>query len=263
MSTGGNTRWGGQRTGSGGAWACGRRPGVPEKPFRAVVALLTLVDLPPGGARLDRLTLTRKQALPSLSHFPLRPKTALLATRHLSLTPRRFQQSPLPDPPRPASSASPEFSPASFSRRAKAERRLSQLQRDIALVLSRRLHLGGLRAFRSRFKRPTRRQRILLLLGLALAVFITAYNLSISFRHGVIAVERCATIAWAVVRAIIDYKLLFRKSWPETEEGLKQRHEDYENTHWTAAVRLREALKKLGGVYIKVRLRQTIPNVTR
>lgn len=68
-----------------------------------------------------------------------------------------------------------------------------------------------------------------------------------------IAVERCTTIAWAVVRAIIDYKLLFRKSWPDTEEGRKQRHQDYENTHWGAAVRLREALKKLGGVYIKVR----------
>ncbi|GAA6057204.1 hypothetical protein NBRC10513_000774 [Rhodotorula toruloides] len=205
-----------------------------------------------GGARLDRLALTHKQALPTLPHLLLRPNTPLLATRPFSLTPHRFQQTPLPDPPRPASSPSSESSPASFSRRAKAERRLSQLQRDIALVLSRRLHLGGLRAFRSRFKRPTRRQRILLLLGLALAAFVTAYNLSVSFRHGVIAVERCTTIAWAVMRAIIDYKLLFRKSWPETEEGMKQRHDDYENTHWTAAVRLREALKKLGGVYIKL-----------
>jgi len=54
------------------------------------------------------------------------------------------------------------------------------------------------------------------------------------------------------MRAVVDYKILFRKSWDETEEGLRQRHLDYEATHWKAATRLMEALRSLGGIYIKV-----------
>ncbi|KWU41698.1 ABC1-domain-containing protein, partial [Rhodotorula sp. JG-1b] len=95
-------------------------------------------------------------------------------------------------------------------------------------------------------------QRRLLLLALALAAFATAYEFSTPFRHGVIAVERCAVIGWAVLRAVVDYKLLFRKEWPETAEGHAQRHQDYEDTHWKAAHRLMEALRQLGGIYIKL-----------
>jgi aarF domain-containing kinase len=123
------------------------------------------------------------------------------------------------------------------------------------LLLSRKLPL---QAIRSRYDkhRPSRRQRRLLLLALALAAFATAYEFSTPFRHGVIAVERCAVIGWAVLRAVVDYKLLFRKEWPETAEGHAQRHQDYEDTHWKAAHRLMEALRQLGGIYIKVSARE-------
>ncbi|GAA5929201.1 hypothetical protein JCM1841_006232 [Sporobolomyces salmonicolor] len=107
-------------------------------------------------------------------------------------------------------------------------------------------------ALRGRFHRPTRRSRILLSLILALATLLALYEFSTPFRHGVIAAQRCATIAWAVSMAVVDYKLLFRKTWPATEEGRKQRHQDYESTHWRAASRLMEALRSLGGIYIKL-----------
>lgn len=151
----------------------------------------------------------------------------------------------------PASHATPPV--ASFTRKPRlaSRHRLSQLQHDLYLLLSRKLPL---QAIRSRYDqhRPSRRQRRLLLLALALAAFATAYEFSTPFRHGVIAVERCAVIGWAVLRAVVDYKLLFRKEWPETVEGHAQRHRDYEDTHWKAAHRLMEALRQLGGIYIKV-----------
>lgn len=51
----------------------------------------------------------------------------------------------------------------------------------------------------------------------------------------------------------MEYKLLFRKTWDETtQEGKDRRHEDYEDCHRRCAVRLREVLKKNGGIYIKV-----------
>ncbi|TKA53349.1 hypothetical protein B0A53_04367 [Rhodotorula sp. CCFEE 5036] len=142
---------------------------------------------------------------------------------------------------------------SSFTRKPRlaSRHRLSQLQHDLYLLLSRKLPL---QAIRSRYDkhRPSRRQRRLLLLALALAAFATAYEFSTPFRHGVIAVERCAVIGWAVLRAVVDYKLLFRKEWPETAEGHAQRHQDYEDTHWKAAHRLMEALRQLGGIYIKL-----------
>lgn len=159
----------------------------------------------------------------------------------------------------PAAAATGTDSPvASFTRKPRSSssrHRLSQLQHDLYLLLSRKLPL---QAIRSRYDkhRPSRRQRRLLLLALALAAFATAYEFSTPFRHAVIAVERCAVIGWAVLRAVVDYKLLFRKEWPETVEGHAQRHQDYEDTHWKAAHRLMEALRQLGGIYIKVSIAQ-------
>lgn len=68
------------------------------------------------------------------------------------------------------------------------------------------------------------------------------------------AAERCTRVGWAVTLCVIDYKMLFRKTWDDSDEGRAQRHEDYEATHLKCAVRLREVLKKNGGIYIKVRL---------
>lgn len=163
----------------------------------------------------------------------------------------------MPPAPHAATNAGTDSPVASFTRKPRAassRHRLSQLQHDLYLLLSRKLPLERIQAIRSRYDkhRPSRRQRRLLLLALALAAFATAYEFSTPFRHAVIAVERCAVIGWAVSRAVVDYKLLFRKEWSETAEGHAQRHQDYEDTHWKAAHRLMEALRQLGGIYIKV-----------
>ncbi|GAA5873968.1 hypothetical protein JCM3774_004054 [Rhodotorula dairenensis] len=150
--------------------------------------------------------------------------------------------------------ASPPGSPGkpSFARKPRSSKqRLSQLQDDLYLLLSRKLPLERIRHHYGKH-RPSARQRRLLFVALALAAFATAYEFSTPFRHGVIAVERCAVIGWAVGRAVVDYKLLFRKEWPDTAEGRAQRHFDYENTHWKAAHRLMESLRQLGGIYIKL-----------
>ncbi|GAA6006906.1 ABC1 kinase family protein [Rhodotorula paludigena] len=173
----------------------------------------------------------------------------------------RFQPTPTPPSPFPPPSSSAPTAAQdsaatpptpSFARKPRADQRLAQLQRDLYLLLSRRLPLSRLRALRTRFRPHTRRQRFLVYLILSLAAFLAAYNFSTPVRHGVIAVERCATIGYAVVRAMIDYKLLFRMTWEDSDEGRAQRHQDYEDTHWRAAVRLREALRQLGGIYIKL-----------
>ncbi|GAA6025867.1 hypothetical protein JCM11491_004751 [Sporobolomyces phaffii] len=100
--------------------------------------------------------------------------------------------------------------------------------------------------------RPSKRTSILTTIAVALAGGYALYELSTPAQHAVVAVERCATIAYAVLRAVVDYKLLFRKTWDDTPEGQRQRHEDYEATHWKAATRLMEALRSLGGIYIKL-----------
>ncbi|KAK4056946.1 hypothetical protein OIO90_001846 [Microbotryomycetes sp. JL221] len=100
--------------------------------------------------------------------------------------------------------------------------------------------------------RQSRKSSILALLVLTLAALVLLYNVFAPFRHLLIAADRCARVGWAVLWCIVDYKLLFRKEWDQTEEGRKQRHEDYESTHWKCAVRIREVLKKNGGIYIKL-----------
>lgn len=73
-----------------------------------------------------------------------------------------------------------------------------------------------------------------------------------SFRWPLLGLYRCTLVGIAVAGSIVDYKLLFRKTWPEdTEEGKKQRHEDYEATHRSAATRIRNVMMKLGGIYVK------------
>ncbi|GAA5840887.1 hypothetical protein JCM11251_007630 [Rhodosporidiobolus azoricus] len=170
-----------------------------------------------------------------------------------STTAFRGQQ---PQPDKPSESSTSAASPVtSFGRKPRGDQRLDHLQQDILLLLSRRLPLKRLYALRTRLRnsRPiSRRERFILLLLSSLVAFLALYELNTPFRHSVIAVERCATIGYAVVRGVIDYKLLFRKSWPDTEEGRVQRHEDYEATHWSAATRLSQTLRALGGIYIKL-----------
>ncbi|GAA6040136.1 hypothetical protein JCM8097_002046 [Rhodosporidiobolus ruineniae] len=193
----------------------------------------------------------RTPSRPSATSSPI---LALLPSRSFTHSAVRQQQ---PDElkPTPTSTTAAASPVPSFGRKPRGEQRLEQLQKDILLLLARRLPLTRLNALRARFQahRPTsRRSRFLAALIVSLAAFLALYNLYTPFRHGTIAVQRCATIGWAVIRGVIDYKLLFRKSWPETEEGRDQRHRDYEATHWSAAARLSETLRRLGGIYIKL-----------
>ena len=135
--------------------------------------------------------------------------------------------------------------PPTVKRVPRSDKRPTRFQ---SLVSSRNVALSRLR---SRFRRPSRRTSILTTILVSIAGLYALYEFSTPAQHAVLAVERCATIAYAVLRAVIDYKLLFRKTWEDTEEGRKQRHLDYESTHWKAATRLMEALRSLGGIYIK------------
>ncbi|GAA5998893.1 hypothetical protein JCM5350_003662 [Sporobolomyces pararoseus] len=136
--------------------------------------------------------------------------------------------------------------PPTVKRVPRSDKRPTRFQ---SLVSSRNVALSRLR---SRFRRPSRRTSILTTILVSIAGLYALYEFSTPAQHAVLAVERCATIAYAVLRAVIDYKLLFRKTWEDTEEGRKQRHLDYESTHWKAATRLMEALRSLGGIYIKL-----------
>ncbi|GAA5938003.1 hypothetical protein JCM3775_002427 [Rhodotorula graminis] len=196
-----------------------------------------------GGHQLYRLAFHSKAAF---ARAPPAPRRVVYpSTRSLSLSAPRLQ-APAPTPAAPAdrptsSPTSPTNKPPSFARKPRVDPRLAQLQRDILRVVRRRL------------PRPkTRRQRVLLGLVVTLAALFAAYELSTTVQHGVIAVERCTVIAWAVTRGVMDYKALFRKTWDETDEGYAQRHNDYEETHRKAATRLMEAMRKLGGIYIKL-----------
>jgi aarF domain-containing kinase len=60
------------------------------------------------------------------------------------------------------------------------------------------------------------------------------------------------TRQWAVARCIVDYKLLFSKTWPETEQGALERHLAYKRCHKRCAERILQVLKANGGIYIKV-----------
>ncbi|GAA5823077.1 hypothetical protein JCM5353_007878 [Sporobolomyces roseus] len=171
-----------------------------------------------------------------------------ILSRQLPLLPPRlaptrpFSRSPLRLADVPPSSPPPKRVPRS-------DKRLSRLQSDLRLILSRNLPLSRIR---SHLHRPSKRTSMITTLLLSIAGLYALYEFSTPAQHAVLAVERCATIAYAVMRAVVDYKILFRKSWDETEEGMRQRHLDYEATHWKAASRLMEALRSLGGIYIKL-----------
>ncbi|GAA5887140.1 hypothetical protein JCM16303_002202, partial [Sporobolomyces ruberrimus] len=165
----------------------------------------------------------------------------LLAPRPTSTRPFSHSRLRLADVTPPSPAPPPSTPPP--KRIPRSDKRLSRLQSDLRRLLARNLpHLH----------RPSKRTSILTTIFLSIAGLYALYEFSTPAHQAVVAVERCATIAYAVLRAVIDYKILFRKTWDETPEGLKQRHEDYEATHWKAATRLMEALRSLGGIYIKL-----------
>ena len=99
--------------------------------------------------------------------------------------------------------------------------------------------------------KPPSRSIILLLslISTALALYAT-YNLSSDVRRVTIAAERCGRIGTAVVLCIIDYKMLFYNT--DALPGTASRHDAYEACHLRCAERIRDVLKKNGGIYIKL-----------
>lgn len=99
--------------------------------------------------------------------------------------------------------------------------------------------------------KPPSRSIILLLslISTVLALYAT-YNLSSDVRRVTIAAERCGRIGVAVVRCIVDYKLLFYNT--DALPGTATRHDAYEACHLRCAERIRDVLKKNGGIYIKL-----------
>ncbi|KDE02639.1 ABC1-B atypical protein kinase [Microbotryum lychnidis-dioicae p1A1 Lamole] len=138
----------------------------------------------------------------------------------------------------PASSTATTFS---FPRgRHSYARQLLRLRAELALL---RRRLPPLK--------PTRRSLAVTLSAVAVGLTLL-YNLSATFRRLVTAIDRCSRVGIAVAQCIVDYKILFRGEWPDTPEGQQQRHQAYENCHSKCAVRIREVLKKNGGIYIKL-----------
>lgn len=99
---------------------------------------------------------------------------------------------------------------------------------------------------------PSRARRALVYALAILLLLAALYQFSTTFRRLVIAAKRCSVVAAVVAGVIVDYKLLFRKEWPDTDEGRQQRHEDYEATHKRSAERVRAACIANGGIYIKL-----------
>ncbi|SCV71311.1 BQ2448_2899 [Microbotryum intermedium] len=143
---------------------------------------------------------------------------------------------------RPASGPSSSINAASTLPRGQISyaRQLLRLRAELALL---RRRLPPLK--------PSRRSLAMTLVAIAVTLALL-YNLSATFRRLVIAIDRCSRVGIAVAQCIVDYKILFRGEWPDTPEGKQQRHDAYENCHSKCAVRIREVLKKNGGIYIKL-----------
>lgn len=147
-----------------------------------------------------------------------------IAARQFSTTDLRLYSTPKPEP----SSAASESS--SNSLRTTTAR---QLQEATAALASLQAQINILR---SRLPLASRRSSALLTILLALTTVLAAYQLSPTFRTVTIAAGRCGAIGYGVVRCMIDYKILFSKSWSDDEAGKKERHDAYEECHTKCAV---------------------------
>lgn len=190
----------------------------------------------------SRTSLPARQALPARQQLLL-PSSTLSrlqpsVQRHLS-TSGSLASPPTPTTPSP----SPPPSRLSLSDRSHLVRSSTRRQ-----LLALQLELEQLRR-----RLPNRSNSLRLSLLLALVTLLVTYQFSGDFRRVLLAGKRCALIGVAVAGCIVDYKMLFRKTWAEDEVGNAQRHEDYEDCHRGCAERIREVLKKNGGIYIKVR----------
>ncbi|GAA96334.1 hypothetical protein E5Q_03000 [Mixia osmundae IAM 14324] len=99
---------------------------------------------------------------------------------------------------------------------------------------------------RSRRKRQWR--RLGLTVAIVLSVGFVAYETVRPFRLFTLAIGRCTLVGIAVGHCIVDYKLLFRRTFTDKEE----RHQAYEACHKKCAERILEVLKTNGGIYIKL-----------
>lgn len=147
-------------------------------------------------------------------------------------------------PPPSSSSSSSNVPPLSFAARSKlfrisTRRQILELQTELELL-------------RRKIPANSKRLSLFLTLLLSLTALVATYSLSSDFRRIILAGKRSANVGWGVARCIVDYKLLFRNVWDEDDAGKIKRHNDFEDCHRKCAVRMREVLKKNGGIYIKV-----------
>lgn len=126
--------------------------------------------------------------------------------------------------------------PLSFSARSDALRQTTRKQlQDAQLALESlqaQIHL-----LRSHLPKSSRTSSVLVSLLVALSALLATYHFSTSFRTFVIATDRCGAIGLGVVKCIVDYKILFSKTWSDDAEGKAKRHDDYEACHTKCAVR--------------------------
>lgn len=219
------------------------RPGLHVRAaLRASHAARSVIILVPTQQRL----LTRRAGPPAPTFVNL---TAQAYYRRLSSTPSRLATPPANEAKEPTPTPS---TPLSLSERShlvsiSTRRQLRALQLELELL-------------RQRIPPTSRSSTILLSILVALTTILATYQFSGDFRRVVLAAKRSANVGWAVIGCIIDYKALFRKTWAEDEEGRMIRHLDYENCHRKCAERVRDVLKKNGGIYIKVSLLPAAPS---
>lgn len=91
--------------------------------------------------------------------------------------------------------------------------------------------------------------RLLTLTALG-ATSIVAYYTYDPFRHFCAAVTRCSRAGWVGATIAADYKWSLRKS--RKFENEEERRKAKSAVHKRSAVRVYEALKKNGGIYIKL-----------
>lgn len=189
----------------------------------------------------SRAGLLPRTSLPARQQLP--PPSSTFARLQPSIRRQLSTSSALASPPIPSTPSSPAPSRLSLSDRSHLVRSSTRRQ-----LLALQLELEQLRQ-----RLPNRSNSLRLSLLLALVTLLVTYQFSGDFRRVLLAGKRCALIGVAVAGCIVDYKMLFRKTWAEDEAGHAQRHEDYEDCHRRCAERIREVLKKNGGIYIKVR----------
>lgn len=92
--------------------------------------------------------------------------------------------------------------------------------------------------------------------AIALATGVFLYNVSDPFRHGILALHRMMVAGEAVVIVGIDYKFTMDFTNRDLKQGdpqdEKERAHRMSALHKRSAERLREMLRKNGGIYIKL-----------